>query len=534
MRPEGTHQRAEPRPDEGATAPAGAVHPTKPPHLRPHTLVASILAPDTAAAVAALARMPSEVGLAEVRLDGLWPQVPDIDRATDDLLALTDTARVPLLATLRPVRQGGKFQGPEDVRLSLLQAALRAGFAAADLEVEGPDPAARIGTLRPYGAVVASSHLPDTPCRSDGMQALLAMQDLGVAYDKLAFVASAFPDLLRALEFAHAHAARGGRPSVSTLVHGGAPTRALLALAGNRATYAAAPGLPPAAPGQPSVDDLLAVWRHWGISPADLDACAAGGGHWFAVIGHPVGHSLSPRLHNAALRAAGRPERFGALDVPASASALRLAFHAAERIGLRGASITAPHKVDAARVAECDEAARAIGAANCVRIEAGGRVLATNTDASAVARLAKGHVKPGSSALVLGSGGFARAATSALKSLGAHVVVVGRDEGKAAAFHALGATLIPWADRAKAPADAIVQATPLTDASVLPSTSLDNRPWVLEAVYADGPTALQRAAEEAGAVVVDGRRLLLAQAEDAYRFWTGGAPDADAMRKALA
>ncbi len=496
--------------------------------LRPHATVATLRSPDRSRIVGALAALPAETDLAEVRLDALWPKVPDADTATDDLLAIADaadTVKVRLLATLRPRRQGGGFDGPEDVRLGLLQAALKAGFAAVDLELDGLDMASRVGAFRPLGDVVLSLHLAgEAPCRSDGLQPLLAMQDLRPALDKLAFTASAYPDLLRALELARAHHLRGGHPAVSTMQHGGALVRALLPLAGNRATYGHAGGLAPAVPGQPALADVEAIWRHWGLTRDDLDQCAAGPGQWLAVLGIPVAHSRSPRLHNAWLRAAGRRERFGALEVPASASALRLTFHAAERIGLVGASVTSPHKPDAARIAECDPAAKAIGAANCVRLEAGGRAVATNTDATAVARLAKPHVQAGASALVLGSGGFARAATWALKSLGAHVTVAARDEAKAAAFHALGATTIPWERRSQAQADAIVQATPLADASVLPASSLARRPWLLEAVYADGPTALQRTAAEQGCAVTDGLRLLEEQGRDAYRFWFGADP----------
>lgn len=496
--------------------------------LRPHATVATLMDADRGRLVYALGALPGDTDLAEVRLDALWHTVPDADRATDDLLALVEAAervRVPLLATLRPRRQGGRFDGPEPVRLSLLQAALRAGFAAADLEMDGLDMAGQVRAFRPHGEVVLSVHLAgEAPCRSDGLQPLLAMQDLGVAYDKLAFTASAYPDVLRALELARAHRLRGGRPAVSTLGLGGPLVRAAAALAGNAATYGHAPGLRPAVPGQPGVADIEAAWRHWGLTRDDLDAAVTAKARWYAALGLPVAHSRSPRLHNAWLRAAGQPERMGALEVPASAAALRLTFHAAERIGLAGASILAPHKADAVRIAECDDAAKAVGAANCVRFEAGGRVLGTNTDAAAVERLARPHVPPGASVLVLGAGAFARAATFALKRLGAHVAVASRDEAKAKVFHALGATTIPWSERAQAQADAIVQATPLADATVLPVAALARKPWVLEAVYDGGPTALQRAATAAGSPVTDGLRLLEEQGRDAFRFWTGAEP----------
>lgn len=510
MRPEGTVPRA------GTRIP-----------LRPHATVATLLATDREALRRALATVPADTDLAEVRLDALWPTVPDSDAATDDLLALVDAAKVPLLATLRPRRQGGRFEGPEPVRLGLLQAALRAGFAAVDLEMDGLDMAGETALFRPLGNVVLSVHLAgEAPCRSDGLQALLAMQDLDPAYDKFAFTASAYPDLLRGLEFIHAHHGRGGRPAVSTLQHGGAALRALAPLAGNRATYGHAAGLPPAVPGQPGLADIEAIWHHWGLTRDDLDACARGPGQWLAVLGTPVAHSRSPALHNAWLRAAGRTQRFGALDVPASASALRLTFHAARRIGLLGAAITAPHKVDAARIAEPDAAAQAIGAANCVRFEADGRAVATNTDATAIARLARAHVQAGTPALVLGAGGAARATVHALAGLGAAVTVVARDVKKAEALRRLGAAILAWTDLPRLPPPRVlVQATPIGsgagDGNPVPAALLADKPWVLEMVYAAGPTALQGAAAAAGCPVTDGVDLLQQQARDAYHFWFG-------------
>lgn len=506
--------------------------------LRPHTLVASVLATSTAEAIAALGRLPPEVGLAEVRLDGLWPTVPQEDQATDDLLALADAGRIPLLATLRPKRQGGRFEGPEQVRLGLLQTALRAGFAAADLEMDGLDPSGRVALLRQDGAVVASSHWPDTPCRSDGLNALLQMQDLGAAYDKLAFTAGAFPDLLRAFELARTHAERGGRPSVSTLVHGGAATRALLPFMGNRATYGAAPGLPPAAPGQPTVTDLVATWRHWGLAAADLDGLAERPGPWLAVLGMPVDHSLSPRLHNAALRAAGRRERFGALDVPASASALRLVLHVAPRLGMVGASVTAPHKADAARATKGDASVERTGAANTLRWR-GEACESTNTDATALQRLIAPHAKAGDKALVLGAGGAARAAIAALQDLGASVCFASRDAAHAKSVAtATGATWVPWAERHSATPRprVVVQATPLgrsaSDERVLDPAGVR---LAVELVYSptSPSTRFEREAAAAGAAVVPGRQVLLEQAKDAYRFWFAGEPDAAAMAKAL-
>lgn len=497
-----------------------------------HQVVASILAASAKEATAALATLPASVTLAEIRLDGLWPHVPDADAATDDLLTLADAPGPPRLATLRPKRQGGRFEGPEQVRLGLLQSALRAGFAAADLEMDGLDPSGRVKLLRPDGALVASVHWHETPCRSDGLNALLGMQDLQVAYDKLAFPAGAFPDLLRAFEFTRAHAERGGRPSVATLQHGGPQTRAALAIAGNCATYGAAPGLPAAAPGQPAIQDVLDLWAQWGITQADLDLRAGSRAPWLAVLGHPVEHSKSPRIHNAALRAAGRPERFVALDVPASASALRLMLHVAPRIGLAGASVTAPHKSDAARIATGDELVTRTGSANCLRFTPEA-VQATNTDYTALHRLLRPYAS-GADALVLGAGGAARSAVAALLDLGAKVTVASRDAARARAAVDLGATWIAWSQAASHKAALAVQATPLgADAAVAPRPGPGVQ-CAVELVYAAGDTPFQAVAKQHGAQVITGEDVLVAQAVDAFRFWTGQAPDEGVLRRALA
>lgn len=511
--------------------------------LRPHCVIATVADAEIRSVVAILRGLPATIDVAEVRLDYLWPGVPDGEAATDDILAIVDATAIPLLATLRPKRQGGRFDGPEPVRLGLLQAALQAGFTQADVELDVMATGGVARSLGAHGAIVASHHeFGEMPCRSDGLRFLQSMQDFAGPLDKLALTTSAFPDVLRALEFTRAHAERGGHPAVTTMGHGGAALRALLPFAGNRATYGAAPGTIKPVSGQPQLADIEAVWRDWGLGRDDLDHLAARPRPWLAVLGFPVAHSRSPTMHNAALRRARRDERFGALEVPASASALRLALHVAPRIGMVGVSVTAPHKQDAARAAKSDATATAIGAANCLRFSPEGTADATNTDATAMRRIASSRIDAGQPALVLGSGGAARAAVHALHALGAKVTVASRDATRGQATTGLGASWVTWEKRAQTSARLIVNATPLGaepgDPSPVPSGLLAGRPSVVELVYASGPSSLQRDATAAGCDVVDGTTFLLEQGIDAYRFWfgadgSGPAPDRAAMAKAI-
>ncbi|MGB0652618.1 MAG: type I 3-dehydroquinate dehydratase [Thermoplasmatota archaeon] len=497
-----------------------------------HRLVATVHAPDAATATEQLRSLPPSVSLAEIRLDALWQDAPDPDAATETLLALLEAAPCDLLATLRPEREGGAWRGDEAVRLGLLAVAAEAGFQWIDLENDLADMHSVAAEFRGRRAkLLLSRHLFDgAPERDLGLRHLTAMQDLQGSLHKLAFPASAFPDRLRALELIHDHRARHGAPAVAPMGDVPASLRALAAVVGNGATYGHAPGAPPAAPGQPSVDALAAIWDHWGLDPAS-PACTDG---WFCVIGSPVDHSLSPRIHNAALQAAQRGERFGALDVPPNPGYLRLLFAVAPRLGLKGCSITSPHKLEAARLASTDERVDAIGAANCVRFTPAGPE-ATNTDATALHRLLEGAQGP---AVVLGAGGAARAALWALRERGIPATVCSRDEerGRAVAER-FGASWHPYAERGDLEARTWVQATPVgsrpDDASPLAVSQLSGA-TVVEMVYAQGTTALERTAAEASAAhVATGLDLLVEQAVDAYRFWTGDDPDAGAMRAAL-
>lgn len=500
-----------------------------------HAFVATVHTAALDDACQAIAAMDDAgTGRIEVRLDALWPTPPDAEGATDTLLRLTDAAQTrgaSLLATLRPQRQGGGFDGPEEVRLGLLVAAARAGFQAVDVESDHQDLDGLVRTLRGEGTdVVVSDHsLTKAPGREDGMLRLLRMQDARSDAEKLVFPVGSFPETLRALELVHGHAARNGAPAVAPL-GGGASLRALLAVAGNRLTYGHPTDHRPAVPGQPGLDAVRGVLAGWGLDE-DLAADRATG--WYAVLGDPVDHSLSPRLHNAALRAAGRPQRFGALQVPDSLGAVRLLATVASRIGLQGASVTQPLKQHALAVATPDEIARAVGAANCLRFR-DGAVEATNTDATALGRLLGAH--DGRAVAVLGAGGAARAALHAAQALERDVVFTSRDAERAKTVHEdLGATWVPWDERHSIRADAWVQATPLGAGHEAPLSAddLDGARHLVEMVYAGGPTPLQRLADEAGLAVDDGRTHLVEQALDAYRFWTDDEADRAAMEEAL-
>lgn len=491
-----------------------------------HLAIATVYESKLEDVLARLATVPPATDAVEIRMDALWPTVPDDETAGDTVLAITQAAKHPLIACLRPTRQGGRFQGPEEIRLGLLVALAQSGFRYVDLEVDVAATPGLVSHIESAGAkVLASHHMATLPCRDDVKTAMTALRD-AAPIQKLAFGTSSFVDHIRALELAHQES-RTGAPIIAPL-QTPPMLRALLPLAGNQATYGHAGT--PAAPGQPGLAQMQAIWTHWGLTKTDFQASD---GTFLAVLGQPVDRSLSPRMHNAALRAGGKASRYGALNVPDSLGALRLVLHAAPRIGLMGASVTFPHKSHAAQLAKCDAVSSELGAANQLRFKPSG-VEATNTDATALKRILAPLRQKGDTAIVLGAGGAARAALWALRENGVQAMVASRDAKRSAPAVALSQGYVPWSELASARADIWIQATTLglEDASVLAAKPNGAR-VAIELNYKAGPTAFQKAAVGIGAHVVDGRAVVLEQAVDAYAFWFGEKPDQAAMRAVL-
>ncbi|HLH66754.1 MAG TPA: shikimate dehydrogenase [Solirubrobacteraceae bacterium] len=264
---------------------------------------------------------------------------------------------------------------------------------------------------------------------------------------------------------------------------------------------------------------------------------AAARGPRLGVLGWPVSHSLSPVMHNAALRAVGlHAWRYQLL--PVVPSLLAEVVRALAAAGFVGANATIPHKRDALLLAtEATERARAIGAANTLTFGPGGSIAADNTDAPAlIDRLPVPAA--GRTALVLGAGGSARAAVWALLDAGAaEVAVLNRTAERARELCAeLGATPVAR----PRPADLVVNCTsaelgggdPLRALGLDPG-ALSDYGCVADLVYVAGGSRLVRAARERAIPTVDGLELLVAQGALSFERFTGRRAPVDVMRAAV-
>ncbi|MGH2866430.1 MAG: shikimate dehydrogenase family protein [Solirubrobacteraceae bacterium] len=256
------------------------------------------------------------------------------------------------------------------------------------------------------------------------------------------------------------------------------------------------------------------------------------------VLGWPVAHSLSPRIHNAALAAAGLTGwRYQLLPVPPDL--LAEVVMGLPGAGFRGANVTIPHKEAALALAtRPSQRAAAIGAANTLIFQGGGEgeVVADNTDAPAlIAALPEPVV--GASALVLGAGGSARAVVWALLDAGAvSVAVWNRSPERARRLCSeLGGTPTGTA----VAADVLVNCTSVgldgsesLEGLPLDAGDLADYGCIVDLVYRPGGTGLTRAARAVGRPIVDGLELLVGQGALSFEQFTGRGAPVSVMRAA--
>jgi len=260
------------------------------------------------------------------------------------------------------------------------------------------------------------------------------------------------------------------------------------------------------------------------------------------LFGHPVAHSLSPAMHNAAFRSLGLPHRYSAIDVePERLASLVATLRHSDALG---ANVTIPHKETAARmVDEQSEEVRATGALNTI-VRRGSRLVAANTDVDGfeAALVVDGRQLLGQgTVLVLGAGGAARACVYALLRRGLEVLVANRSAERLDALvrslevHGRRARVVPW-PRAADPlrVDGVVNATPLGMAGEDPLKGIRLPRVVVDIVPILTETPLVKRARAAENVtVVDGLAMLLQQAARSFELWTDMPAPLEVMRAVL-
>jgi 3-dehydroquinate dehydratase / shikimate dehydrogenase len=438
-----------------------------------------------------------------------------LDTVSDPSVAgALEGRRLPVIVTCRAAWEGGEFKGSEEDRRRILSDALASDAEHVDIEWRAnfTELVASAGGRR----VVLSMHdfagVPD-----DLVERAQAMRATGAEMIKLAVTTKRLSDCLPLLDLG----AQIGRRGTVLIGMGecGLATRVLARLFGSVWTYAG--GLRQV--GQPTAAEFES-YRFRSITDATKI---------YGLVGSPIGHSVSPAMHNAAFAA----DDLNAVYLPFPTTDVDDFVTFARAIELRGASVTIPFKVSLFdRMDEVYAVARRIGAINTIRV-LDGKWIGGNTDASGFLTPLKDRVPlRGARVAVLGAGGSARAVVAALTSSQAQVTVHARNllraQDLATAASCESAPMPPepgsW--------DLLVNCTPCgmhphVDETPIDADLLTGR-CVYDLVYNPTSTRLLREAKTAGCQTIGGLEMLVAQAMEQYEWWTGRKPAAGVMREA--
>jgi 3-dehydroquinate dehydratase/shikimate dehydrogenase len=456
----------------------------------------------------------------ELRLDWLRDDA-EITRFIAHLPAAAKH-RATFIATCRRRPAGGLYRGPVAKQLLHLAEAIRAGCEWYDLDIETSSacPPELLEVMLGDARRIASVHyFRRPPSDYDGVIARLSKS--GADAIKIAAQCDSLVKASKLLSLANTNS------KIIAIPMGEIAKPARILALRNRHALAYAPVDAATAPGQISLRVMNDLYRARGIS---------GKTRVYGVIGDPIGHSLSPRLHNAGFQA----RKVDALFLPFLVRDLRDFLLAAQNFKISGFAVTIPHKQSILRHLDgCDPVAKAIGAVNTVVVRAHGELHGYNTDYIGVLRaLERKMPLHGSRVLIFGAGGSARAVAFALAHAGAVVCVCARRPKQAAALaQTVGGQAIPRARLRTEFFDAIVNTTPVGMFPHVGHSPLEARELnchlLFDLIYRPRVTKLMQLAARRGIETVSGLDMFIAQGTAQWEIWMGQRAPVEPMRHSL-
>ncbi|MCA9247510.1 MAG: shikimate dehydrogenase [Planctomycetales bacterium] len=459
--------------------------------------------------------------LVELRLDYI-NRVPQLKR-------LLENRPTPVIVTCRRERDGGKFTGSEEQRLMLLREAIVEGVEYVDLEDDIAGSVPRFGKTK---RIVSHHDFRKTPDDLEELHEHLASLDADIV--KIATMANSPHDNIRMLKLI----ANAKVPTVGLCMGDiGTPSRILAGKFGAPFTYATFHHERALAPGQISFEQMRDIYHYEQIN-ADTVV--------YGVVADPVGHSLSPQIHNASFRQQGINAVYLPFRVPRQY--LSQFVDDAPAIGLKGLSVTIPHKeAIAEKLTKVDKAVKGIAAVNTV-VYKDGELVGYNTDyKAAMDAIEKGMGQlgadpsplAGKTALILGAGGAARAIAYGLKRRGAAFVISNRTPERAEKLaEEFGGCAVKWNMRYSTSADVLINCTPIgmhpdVDESPYDKLRLPPSIFVFDTVYNPETTLLLKDARSRGCDTATGVEMFIRQASLQYYLFTGREAPTDVMLDAL-
>jgi 3-dehydroquinate dehydratase/shikimate dehydrogenase len=495
----------------------------------------SLCEPTVAALEGAIAAALRNSDLIEVRLDCLDPL--ELENRAAAITKLLQEAPCESILTFRPTEQGGRRVLDDATRQTFWSDAIfSSSFYDVELDLAEKFLASETSPPMPidWSRTICSHH--DFAGVTEKLDQIYSrMNRTPARVLKIAVQAEDAIDCLPVFQLLE-RAREDGREMIAIAMGAaGVATRILGPSRGSFLTYASLDNETVTAPGQLSLSELTEVYR---LEKIDRHT------QIFGLIGCPVSHSLSPQIHNAAFAATGTNAVYLPFETRDLKSFIKRMIHPRTREldwRLRGLSVTAPHKFAVMEQLDWIEpAAREIGAINTIVVE-GEALRGFNTDAP-------GFIKPlvqllgdlrDARCAVIGAGGAASAALWSFKEAGAKATLFARDAAKARAqaerFEAKWMRL----DEARFEGfDIVVNATPLgtlgqfEDETPATASQLRGARLVYDLVYNPTETKFLREAREARCPTLDGLVMLVAQAVEQFKLWTGAAPPESVMYEA--
>jgi 3-dehydroquinate dehydratase/shikimate dehydrogenase len=459
--------------------------------------------------------------LVELRLDYIGGEV--------NLKRLIADRPSAVVISCRRERDGGKYTGNEEQRLMLLRAAIAEGVEYVDLEEDVAASVPRYGATK---RIVSVHDFRKTPDNLEAIHRRLCELDPDVI--KICTMANHPDDNLRILQLSQ----RSQVPTIGLCMGDiGIPSRILAGKFGAPFTYATFHHERALAPGQLSFQQMIETYQYDRIN-AETEV--------YGVIADPVGHSLSPLVHNTAFARLNLNKVYVPIRVPRGD--LSRFIDESPQLGIKGLSVTIPHKEEVVKkLTRADGAVRGIGACNTVIFNGEARV-GYNTDyraamssLEAAMRAAGRGENPlaGKTALLLGAGGVGKAIAYGLIRRGAKVVLSdGIPQHATELAKRFKCREVKWSLRHTVSAELLINCTPVgmhpnVDETPYEKHHLRPSMTVFDAVYNPENTLLVKDARSRNCTVVTGVDMFVRQACFQFKLFTGQEGPADVMREAL-
>lgn len=493
----------------------------------------SLCEPTVAALERSIAGAVEVCELIEVRLDCLNPI--DLETGAGSITKLLKEIPCQSILTFRPSKEGGRRGLDDETRQTFWSDAIFSeSFFDVELDLAEKLNSSEMSLPIDWSRTICSHHdFAGVPAKLDRIYDRMAGTPARVL--KIAVQANDATDCLPVFHLLERARTDGREMIALAMGPAGVATRILGPSRGAFLTYASVAEGAATALGQITARELKEIYQ---LEKIDRQT------QIFGLIGLPVSHSLSPRMHNAAFAAVGMNAVYIPFEVRDAKAFIRRMIHPRTREldwNLRGLSVTAPHKSAVMDQLDWIEpAAREIGAVNTIVVE-GEALHGYNTDALGLVRplVQKFGDFAQARCAVIGAGGAASAALWAFKRAGAQSTLFARNPAKAnAVAEKFGADWKILEGASFAGFDVVMNATPLgtarhsEDQSPASASQLRGARLAYDLVYNPTDTRFLREAREAGCKTVGGLPMLVGQAAEQFRLWTGSTAPEDVMHEA--